>query len=34
MFSRALGPGIFDEVMDACRRAGFEPDDLHRAPRK
>lgn len=32
MFSRALGPGIFDEVMDACRRAGFEPEIAQSAP--
>ena len=25
MFSRALGPALYDEVVDACRRAGFEP---------
>jgi DNA-binding transcriptional LysR family regulator len=25
LFSRALGPALYDEVIEACRRAGFEP---------
>lgn len=25
LFSRALGPALYDEVIDACRRVGFEP---------
>jgi len=25
MFSRALGPALYDEVIDACRDEGFEP---------
>lgn len=25
LFSRTLGPALHDEVVDACRRAGFEP---------
>lgn len=25
LFSRAIGPALYDEVIDACRRAGFEP---------
>lgn len=25
MFSRVLGSALYDEVVDACRRAGFEP---------
>ncbi len=32
MFSRSLGPGLYDEVIDACRRAGFEPVVAQRAP--
>lgn len=32
LFSRALGPGLHDEVMDACRRAGFEPGVAQVAP--
>jgi DNA-binding transcriptional LysR family regulator len=25
LFPRAAGPSLFDQVIDACRRAGFEP---------
>jgi len=25
MFSRALGPALYDEVIDACHEVGFEP---------
>ena len=25
LFSRTLGPYLYDEVINACRRAGFEP---------
>lgn len=25
LFPRSAGPGFFDEIMEACRRAGFEP---------
>jgi DNA-binding transcriptional LysR family regulator len=25
LHSRSLGPDLYDEVIDACRRAGFEP---------
>ena len=25
LFSRTLGPALYDEVIDACRRAGFQP---------
>jgi DNA-binding transcriptional LysR family regulator len=32
MFSRALGPGLYDEVIEGCRRAGFEPVVAQRAP--
>jgi DNA-binding transcriptional LysR family regulator len=32
MFPRALGPGLYDEVIDGCRRAGFEPVAAQTAP--
>lgn len=32
LFSRALGPALYDEVIDACRRAGFEPEIGQVAP--
>jgi DNA-binding transcriptional LysR family regulator len=32
LFSRTLGPGLYDSVMDACRRAGFEPSVSQIAP--
>jgi DNA-binding transcriptional LysR family regulator len=32
MFSRSLGPGLYDEVIEGCRRAGFEPVVAQRAP--
>jgi DNA-binding transcriptional LysR family regulator len=32
LFSRALGPALYDEVIDACRRAGFEPQIGQVAP--
>jgi DNA-binding transcriptional LysR family regulator len=32
LFSRALGPGLYDEVIDGCRRAGFEPVVTQIAP--
>lgn len=32
LFSRALGPGLFDEVIEGCRRAGFEPMVAQVAP--
>ena len=25
LFSRLLGPALYDEIIEACRRAGFEP---------
>jgi LysR substrate binding domain len=25
LFPRSVGPGFFDEIIAACRRAGFEP---------
>jgi DNA-binding transcriptional LysR family regulator len=32
MFSRALGPGLYDEVIEGCRLAGFEPAVAQTAP--
>jgi DNA-binding transcriptional LysR family regulator len=32
LHSRDLGPGLYDEVIDACRRAGFEPNIAQIAP--
>ena len=32
LFSRALGPGLYDEVIEGCRRAGFEPMVAQIAP--
>ncbi|WP_224369001.1 LysR family transcriptional regulator [Hyalangium versicolor] len=32
LFSRHAGPGLFDEVIVACRSAGFEPMLGHEAP--
>jgi DNA-binding transcriptional LysR family regulator len=32
LFSRALGPGLYDEVIDGCRRAGFDPVVTQMAP--
>jgi DNA-binding transcriptional LysR family regulator len=32
LFSRTLGPGLYDSVMDACRLAGFEPTVSQIAP--
>jgi DNA-binding transcriptional LysR family regulator len=32
LFSRTLGPGLYDSVMDACRRSGFEPSVSQIAP--
>jgi DNA-binding transcriptional LysR family regulator len=32
LFSRALGPGLYGEVIDGCRRAGFEPAVTQIAP--
>jgi hypothetical protein len=29
---RAVGPALYDEVIDACRRAGFEPIISQSAP--
>ncbi|WP_394834508.1 LysR family transcriptional regulator [Pendulispora rubella] len=30
--SRTLGPGLYDEVIDGCRRAGFDPTVAQIAP--
>jgi DNA-binding transcriptional LysR family regulator len=32
LFSRSLGPGLFESIMDACRRAGFAPSVSQIAP--
>lgn len=32
LFSRALGPGLYDEVIEGCRRVGFEPTVAQIAP--
>ena len=32
LFSRALGPDLYDEVMEGCRRAGFQPQVVQVAP--
>lgn len=32
LFSRAVGPGWFDEVIGACKKAGFEPKISHEVP--
>ncbi len=32
MFSRTLGPALYDEVIEACRQAGFEPTIKQIAP--
>lgn len=32
LFSRVLGPALYDEVVDACRRVGFEPAVRQVAP--
>ena len=32
LFPRGAGPGFFDEIISACRRAGFEPRMGYEAP--
>jgi DNA-binding transcriptional LysR family regulator len=32
LFSRSAGPGFFDEIISACRHAGFEPKMGYEAP--
>jgi DNA-binding transcriptional LysR family regulator len=32
LFPRRAGPGFFDEIVSACRRAGFEPRMGYEAP--
>ena len=32
LFPRSAGPGFFDEIISACRRAGFEPRMGYEAP--
>lgn len=32
LFSRTLGPALYDEVIDACRLAGFKPEIVQVAP--
>ncbi len=32
LFSRTLGPGLYDEVIAGCRRAGFDPTVAQIAP--
>lgn len=32
LFSRALGPGLYEEVIEGCRRVGFDPTVAQTAP--
>lgn len=33
LYRRATGPGLYDAIMSACYRAGFNPDIVQEAPR-